>query len=75
MFLLAGRATIRSQSPDEPQPDESHARLVGDLAVPTGMEYVRVEAVGLVTGLHGTGSDPALRRIAAHCWTRCKPAE
>ena len=53
-----GGPTIRSQSPDDPQPDEARVRLVGDLAVPTGMEYVRVEAVGLVTGLHGTGSDP-----------------
>ena len=50
--------TMRSQSPEEPEPDESHTRLVGDLAVPTGMQPVRVEAVGLVTGLHGTGSDP-----------------
>ena len=50
--------TMRSQSPDEPEPEEPHAQLVGDLAVPTGMHSVRVEAVGLVTGLHGTGSDP-----------------
>jgi flagellar basal body P-ring protein FlgI len=34
-------------------------KLVGDLAVPTGMHLVRIEAVGLVTGLHGTGSDPS----------------
>ena len=51
-------ATMRSQSPEEPEPAEPHTRLVGDLAVPTGVQPARVEAVGLVTGLHGTGSDP-----------------
>jgi flagellar basal body P-ring protein FlgI len=51
--------TMRSQSPDEPEPEQTHAKLVGDLAVPTGMHSVRIEAVGLVTGLHGTGSDPS----------------
>ncbi len=33
-------------------------KLVGDYAVPFGMHPVKVEAVGLVTGLPGTGSDP-----------------
>ena len=51
--------TMRSQSPDEAEPEQPQVRLVGDIAVPTGMHFVRVEAVGLVTGLHGTGSDPA----------------
>jgi flagellar basal body P-ring protein FlgI len=51
--------TMRSQSPEEPEPEEARARLVGDLAVAANLEPVRVEAVGLVTGLHGTGSDPA----------------
>ena len=37
----------------------TQGRLVGDVASPFGMFPVRVEAVGLVTGLHGTGSDPA----------------
>ena len=32
--------------------------LVGDLAVPSGMYPVDLEAVGLVTQLRGTGSDP-----------------
>jgi flagellar basal body P-ring protein FlgI len=32
--------------------------LVGDLAVPYGLYPVKVEAVGLVTGLKHTGSDP-----------------
>ncbi len=31
--------------------------LIGDLAVPYGLYPVKVEAVGLVTGLRGTGSD------------------
>ena len=51
------KLTMRSQSPD-PEPEEQRAKLVGDLAVATGMHTVRIEAVGLVTGLHGKGSDP-----------------
>ena len=37
---------------------ESSTRLVGDLAVPYGLHPIRVEAVGFVSGLKGTGSDP-----------------
>ncbi|MGE0759839.1 MAG: hypothetical protein AB7O38_22685, partial [Pirellulaceae bacterium] len=33
-------------------------KLVGELASPEGLSYQRVEAVGLVTNLRGTGSDP-----------------
>ena len=51
--------TMRSQSPDEPELEKSSTPLVGDWAVPTNMHSVRIEAVGLVTGLHNTGSDPA----------------
>ncbi len=53
-----GDMTVHSKSLEETQPVEHHTRLVGDLAVPFGLYPVRVEAVGLVTGLHGTGSDP-----------------
>jgi hypothetical protein len=49
--------TVRSQAPEEPESD-SPPKLVGDLAVAYGMHPAKVEAVGLVTGLHGTGSDP-----------------
>jgi flagellar basal body P-ring protein FlgI len=48
---------IRSQSP-ELDADEPRAKLVGDYAVAYGMHPVKVEAVALVTGLPGTGSDP-----------------
>ena len=34
-------------------------RLVGDVAKPYGNTYVKVESVALVTGLAGTGEDPA----------------
>jgi hypothetical protein len=37
---------------------EKPTQLVGELTVPFGMFPVRVEAVTLVTGLQGTGSDP-----------------
>jgi flagellar basal body P-ring protein FlgI len=53
-----GLTSVRSQSPEESEVEESRTRLVGDLAVPFNMFPLRVEAVGLVTGLQGTGSDP-----------------
>jgi len=51
---------MRSQNPEEPLDlDEGpRVKLVGDLAVPTGLEPIRVETIGLVGGLNGTGSDP-----------------
>ncbi len=49
---------VRSQSPEEPGTEIPETRLVGDMAVPFGMFPVKIEAVGLVTGLRGTGSDP-----------------
>jgi len=51
--------TVRSQSPDEEAILRQRVKLVGDLAVPYNMFPVKVEAVGLVVGLNGTGSDPA----------------
>ncbi|MEN6450500.1 MAG: flagellar basal body P-ring protein FlgI [Thermoguttaceae bacterium] len=51
--------TMRSQSPDEAKADEPHTKLIGDIAVPTGIWPARVEAIGLVTGLHGAGADPS----------------
>ncbi len=65
LVLLSGCSawdvlTVRSQSPDRPEAEESPStRLVGDFAVPFGMFPVRVEGVTLVSGLSGTGSDPA----------------
>jgi len=64
VLLLAGCScfdalSVRSQSPEaEDEPDDPKVRLVGDFAVPFGMFPIRIEAVGLVTGLNGTGSDP-----------------
>jgi flagellar basal body P-ring protein FlgI len=51
---------LRQQSP-EPQLSDSDSpltTLVGDLAHPYGMEYIKLEAVALMTGLQGTGEDP-----------------
>jgi hypothetical protein len=51
--------SVRSQSPEDKSEEISEKRkLVGDVAAPFGMFPIRVEAVGLVTGLPGTGSDP-----------------
>ncbi|MCE9604199.1 MAG: flagellar basal body P-ring protein FlgI [Planctomycetia bacterium] len=51
--------SIRSQSPEDKSEELSEKRqLVGDVSAPFGMFPVRLEAVGLVTNLPGTGSDP-----------------
>jgi flagellar basal body P-ring protein FlgI len=51
---------LRPQSPEAridmpPMPD---VRYVSEYTHPFGMNYVKIEAVSLVTGLDGTGSDP-----------------
>ncbi len=52
--------TIRSQKPvAESDPSETQTKLVGDVAYPFGLNYVRVESPALVTGLNNTGVDPA----------------
>lgn len=50
-------ALSRFQSPVEEEPVKK-AQLVGDMAIPFGLQPVRIENVGLVTGLPGTGIDP-----------------
>lgn len=50
---------VRSQSPEDLEAAAAgDVRLIGDIAVPYGMYPIKVEAVGLVTSLAGTGSDP-----------------
>ncbi len=49
---------VRSQSPESTPATVGETTLVGDLARPYGMEYIKVEAVSLVTGLNGQGADP-----------------
>jgi flagellar basal body P-ring protein FlgI len=44
--------------PPEPVLD-TNVELIKDVASPLGMNYLKIESVALVTGLHGTGSDPA----------------
>jgi flagellar basal body P-ring protein FlgI len=56
-LLSPGKAKVDSDQQASASTDEQ-PHTVGDLAVPFGMFPVRVEAVGLVGGLHGTGSDP-----------------
>lgn len=63
MGLLPGCKALntRSQSPDKPdneKSDEPSVKLVGDVADPVGLNWVRVETIGLVTNLPGTGSNP-----------------
>jgi flagellar basal body P-ring protein FlgI len=62
LLTLSGCAApaLRSQSPEEISDQlESRTKLVGDVARPFGHNYVQVESVALVTGLDGTGADPA----------------
>jgi flagellar basal body P-ring protein FlgI len=66
VLFLAGCSTwdwktVRSQGPEQTAsttPATPTTRLVGDMAAPFGTHPVRIEAVGLISGLPGTGSDP-----------------
>ena len=51
---------FRQQSPDSghEKDDAREATLIGDMAHPYGLSYIKVEAVSLVTGLTNTGDDP-----------------
>lgn len=53
---------LRQQSPDAEITEVSlqESQLVGGVAHPHGMGYLKVEAIGLVTGLNNTGGDPPL---------------
>ncbi len=67
MNLLAGcqSLTRRGQSPDpanmaeESVETDSGTRYVRDVSAVNGLNFAQVEGIGLVTGLRGTGSDPA----------------
>src|SRR5215470_577964 len=62
VLALSGCAApaLRSQSPEDFSGVlESKTRLVGDVARPFGHTFVKIESVALVTGLDGTGEDPA----------------
>lgn len=61
MIVGCAGPALRSQSPEDELEAavESSTRLVGDIAKPYGNTYVKIESVALVTGLAGTGEDPA----------------
>ncbi len=55
---------IRSQGP-EPRdlgqlagPEQDDLETIGDITVPLGLNYLRIEGVAVVSGLNDTGSDP-----------------
>ncbi len=62
VFLWSGcmGPILRQQSPTLESEEKAKAdlSLVGSVTQPHGMNYVKVEAVSLVTGLAGTGEDP-----------------
>jgi flagellar basal body P-ring protein FlgI len=53
-----GNKNVRSQSPDT-KDEQKKKRLIADYAVPYGLYPVRIESIGFVSGLNGTGSDPS----------------
>lgn len=57
---------VRSQSPEEVVDKSAGDDLVGDFAVPYQMNPLAVEAIGLVSGLAQTGSDPPPSPQRAH---------
>jgi len=63
MSCLAGcrRDSLRDDGPELSQfiDETTGVQLIGDIARPWGLNYMKVEAVALVTGLPDTGSDPA----------------
>ncbi len=62
LLLLTGCTgpAIRSQSPESAELTEieNEIRLVGDVAGPYGLDFLKVEGPALVTGLKDTGVDP-----------------
>lgn len=52
--------SFRQQSPDAEDSAAEKTRLVGDMAISFGLFPAKVESVGLITGLDGTGSDPGM---------------
>lgn len=58
--LLTGCANplFRGQSPEVPVEEVKERKLIGDFTRPWGLNWLKVESIGLVTGLDNTGSDP-----------------
>jgi len=54
------QTAMRLQSPEALEEAVAEVDLVRDMTVPFGVHPLRIDAVGLVTGLAGTGSDPPL---------------
>src|SRR5690606_32693897 len=50
---------IRPQSPESEQTPEPDVVPVGARARPHGTNFIKLECISLVTGLSGTGEDPA----------------
>ena len=54
---LPGSKQLKELIPGSDDEDQQ-SLSVGDLTVPNGMNYLKVESIGLVTGLNNTGSTP-----------------
>ena len=51
--------SLRSQSPDKDEEEHTKAIFIGDQVTIAGLHPIQIEGVGLITGLDGTGEDPA----------------
>ncbi len=50
---------FRGQTPEEiPVEEEKERKLIGDFTRPSGLNWIKVESIALVTSLDNTGSDP-----------------
>lgn len=70
LLWMAGCNSLLMQSKDpeaddlgsltqEEEKDDESQQFIGDLTVPTGLNFVKIEGVGLVNGLDRTGSSPS----------------
>ena len=56
--LFRGQSPEQAEIVDQTITENNGVELVRDYALPTGTHYVKLESIGLVTGLERTGSDP-----------------
>ncbi len=57
--LVGAAAFGAKKEPEKTETPSPNSKLVADIAVPFGLYPVKIEAISIVTGLPGTGSDPA----------------
>lgn len=56
--ILPNQAETPPEVTQADLPVDTGTTLLKEVVSPWGMNYLKIESVGLITGLHGTGSDP-----------------